>query len=83
MSADRLHGNELVITQEMIANLPGVSRPSLTPGLGLLQTDGLMSTSRGHITVVDRPGLEKRVCECYAALKEEYERLIPGGLHSK
>jgi CRP-like cAMP-binding protein len=82
MSADRLHGNELVVTQEMIANLLGVRRPSVTLGLGLLQTDGLIATSRGHITVVDRPGLEKRVCECYAVVKEEYERLLPDGHHS-
>lgn len=82
MSADRLHDNELVVTQEMIATLLGVRRPSVTIGLGLLQTDGLISTSRGHITVVDRPGLEKRVCECYAVVKAEYERLIPGRRHA-
>lgn len=82
MSADRLHGNELVVTQEMIANLLGVRRPSVTLGLGLLQKDGLIATSRGHVTVVDRPGLEKRVCECYAVVKDEYQRLIPGRHHS-
>jgi CRP-like cAMP-binding protein len=83
MSADRLHGNELAVTQEMIANLLGVRRPSVTLGLGLLQTDGLISMSRGHVTVVDRPGLEKRVCECYAVVKDEYERLLPAGHHLK
>lgn len=51
--------------------------------IGLLQTDGLISTSRGHITVVDRPGLEQRVCECYGVVKAEYERLLPGGRPSK
>ena len=83
MSADRLHDNELVVTQEMIANLLGVRRPSVTIGLGQLQADGLIATSRGHITVVDRPGLEKRVCECYGVVKVEYERLLPGDQHSK
>lgn len=83
MSVDRLHDNELVVTQEMLASLLGVRRASVTLGLGLLQTDGLIATSRGHITVVDRPGLERRVCECYGVVKAEYERLLPGGNHSK
>lgn len=83
MSADRLHDNELMVTQEMIANLLGVRRPSVTLGLGQLQADGLISTSRGQVTLVDRPGLEKRVCECYAVVKAEYERLLPDGHHSK
>lgn len=81
MSADRLQANELAVTQEMIANLLGVRRPSVTLGLGQLQTDGLIATSRGHIMVVDRPGLEERVCECYSVVKEEYARLLPGRHH--
>ena len=77
MSADRLHANELVITQEMIANLLGVRRESVTQAVGELQNEGLIARTRGHITLVDRPKLEKRVCECYGVVKDEYERLLP------
>jgi CRP-like cAMP-binding protein len=77
MSIDRLHENELVITQDMIGNLLGVRRESVTQTVGQLQKDGLVLHTRGHITVVDRAGLEQRVCECYAVVKEEYARLLP------
>jgi CRP-like cAMP-binding protein len=77
MSVDRLHDNKLVITQELIANLLGVRRESVTKVANRLQQDGLIAATRGRITVVDRPGLEKRVCECYAVVKEEYARLLP------
>lgn len=83
MSMDRLHDNELVITQEMIANLLGVRRESITQAASQLQKDGLIANTRGRITVVDRPALEKRVCECYAAVKKEYDRLLPSAQGSK
>jgi len=77
MSMDRLHGNELVITQQMIGRLLGVRRESVTQTVGQLQKDGLIERGRGRITVVDRPKLEQRACECYAAVKAEYKRLLP------
>jgi CRP-like cAMP-binding protein len=69
LSMDRLRGNELVMTQELIANMLGVRRK--------LQAAGLIQYARGHITILDRPGLERRTCECYAVLKKEYDRLLP------
>jgi len=83
MSMDRLHDNELVITQQMIGKLLGVRRESVTQTVGQLQKDGLIVRTRGHITVVDRPKLEQRVCECYAVVKDEYERLLPHSRSSK
>jgi len=83
MSMDRLHDNELVITQQMIGKLLGVRRESVTQTVGQLQKDGLIVSARGHITVVDRPKLEQRVCECYAVVKDEYERLLPHSRGSK
>lgn len=83
MSMDRLHGNELVITQQMIGRLLGVRRESVTQTVGQLQKDGLIERGRGHITVVNRPKLEKRACECYAAVKDEYKRLLPPVRRSK
>jgi Mn-dependent DtxR family transcriptional regulator len=77
MSMDRLNSNEVVITQEMIGQLLGVRRESVTQVAGLLQTSGLIERGRGRITVVDRPGLEERACECYAVVKAEYARLLP------
>jgi len=77
MSMDRLHENELVVTQQMIGKLLGVRRESVTKTLGQLQKDGLIARTRGRITVVDRPKLEQRVCECYAVVKDEYARLLP------
>lgn len=77
MSLDRLHKNNLVITQELIASLLGVRRESITQAAGKLQKDGLIDYARGRITVIDRPKLEDRACECYANVKQEYQRLLP------
>jgi CRP-like cAMP-binding protein len=77
LSMDRLHGNELVMTQELIANMLGVRREGVTEGALKLQKAGLIRYSRGHITVLDREGLEERTCECYAVVKKEYDRLLP------
>lgn len=77
MSADRLHENKLHITQELIAHLLGVRRESITAAAGQLQKDGLITYSRGLIKIVDRPKIEKRVCECYASVTGEYDRLLP------
>ena len=77
LSIDRLPGNDLVMTQELIANMLGVRREGVTEAAGRLQADGLIQYSRGHIKVLDRGGLEKRVCECYAVVKKEYHRLLP------
>jgi CRP-like cAMP-binding protein len=74
---DRLSTNELTMTQELIANMLGVRREGVTEAAGKLQTEGLIHYSRGHITVLDRPGLEARVCECYRVVKKEYDRLLP------
>jgi len=77
LSLDRLQGNELVMTQELIANMLGVRREGVTDGALKLQKAGLIRYHRGHITVCDRKGLEKRSCECYAVVKKEYDRLLP------
>ncbi len=77
LSLDRLPSNELAMTQELIANMLGVRREGVTEAAGHLQAAGLIHYSRGHITILDRPKLEKRVCECYAVVKKEMDRLIP------
>jgi CRP-like cAMP-binding protein len=77
LSLDRLPGNELVMTQELIANMLGVRREGVTEAAGKLQAEGLIRYSRGRITVPDRRQLETRVCECYAVVKKEYDRLLP------
>ncbi len=77
LSLDRLESNELVMTQELIANMLGVRREGVTEAAGNLQKAGLIQYSRGHIKVMDRARLEKRVCECYAVVKKEYDRLLP------
>jgi len=77
LSLDRLQGNELVMTQELIANMLGVRREGVTEGAVKLQKAGLIKYARGHITVLDRKGLEMRSCECYAVVKKEYDRLLP------
>jgi CRP-like cAMP-binding protein len=77
LSLDRLPGNELVMTQELIANMLGVRREGVTEGAAKLQKAGLIRYVRGRITVLDRRGLEKRVCECYEVVKAEYDRLLP------
>src|SRR6202142_3053307 len=77
LSLDRLRSNELVMTQELIANMLGVRREGVTEGAMKLQRAGLIRYVRGHITVLDREGLEMRTCECYAVVKREYDRLLP------
>jgi CRP-like cAMP-binding protein len=77
LSLDRLEGNELVMTQELIANMLGVRREGVTEGALKLQNAGLIRYARGHISVLDRDGLQKRSCECYAVVKKEYDRLLP------
>lgn len=77
LSLDRLPSNELNMTQELIANMLGVRREGVTEAAGKLQQAGLIQYSRGHITVLDRPGLETRVCECYHVVKAESDRLFP------
>lgn len=75
-SLDRLRSPELLMTQELIANMLGVRREGVTASALKLQKAGLIRYARGHITVLDRDGLEKRVCECYAIVKKEYDRLL-------
>jgi CRP-like cAMP-binding protein len=77
LSLDRLPANVLVMTQELIANMLGVRREGVTEAAGKLQKAGLIRYQRGHITVLDREGLEARSCECYAVVKQEYDRLLP------
>jgi CRP-like cAMP-binding protein len=77
LSLDRLQGDELVMTQELIANMLGVRREGVTEGALKLQRAGLIQYARGRITVLDRKGLEARACECYAVVAREYERLLP------
>jgi len=77
LSLDRLQGVELVMTQELIANMLGVRREGVTDGALKLQKAGLIRYARGRIKVLDRPGLEKRTCECYRVVKKEYDRLLP------
>jgi CRP-like cAMP-binding protein len=77
LSLDRLPSNKLTMTQELIANMLGVRREGVTEAAGKLQFDGLIKYSRGHITVLDRPRLEARACECYQVVKKEFDRLLP------
>ncbi len=76
-SLDRLQGDELLMTQELIANMLGVRREGVTEAALKLQRDGLIRYARGRIKVLDRQGLEARTCECYAVVKKEYDRLLP------
>ena len=76
LSLDRLDSSELVMTQELIANMLGVRREGVTEAAGQLQSAGLIHYSRGRITVVDRAGVEARCCECYAVVKRESDRLL-------
>ncbi|MDM0084951.1 Crp/Fnr family transcriptional regulator [Variovorax sp. J31P179] len=77
LSLDRLTGDELVMTQELISNMLGVRREGVTQAAQQLQAAGLIRYVRGRISVLDREGLEKRSCECYAVVKKEYDRLLP------
>ncbi|MGH8662871.1 MAG: Crp/Fnr family transcriptional regulator [Burkholderiales bacterium] len=76
LSLDRLSSNELIMTQELIANMLGVRREGVTEAAGNLQRAGLIRYRRGHITVLDRSKLEGSVCECYAVVKREFDRLL-------
>ena len=80
LSLDRLPSNKLTMTQELIANMLGVRREGVTEAAGKLQHAGLIHYSRGRITVLDRPGLEARVCECYQVVKKEFDRLLPDAI---
>ena len=77
LSLDRLPSNKLSMTQELIANMLGVRREGVTEAAGKLQSAGLIHYSRGQITVLDRPRLEARCCECYDVVKKEFDRLLP------
>ncbi len=77
LSLDRLASDELTMTQELIANMLGVRREGVTEAAGNLQSAGLIHYRRGHITVLDRSGLEARVCECYHVVRKEFDRLLP------
>jgi len=79
LSLDLLSGNELIMTHELIANMLGVRREGVTAAAGKLQRARLIHYSRGHITVLNRAGLEARVCECYQVVKSEFDRLLPRG----
>lgn len=80
LNLDRLQTNELVMTQELIANMLGVRREGVTETALKLQQANLIRYARGRITVLDRPGLEKRACECYGVVRKEYDRLLPDTL---
>lgn len=82
LSLDRLLSDELIMTQELIANMLGVRREGVTEAAGNLQRAGLIKYRRGHITVLDRLGLEARACECYAVVKTECDRLLPNTVAS-
>ncbi len=77
LTLDRLPTNELIMTQELVASMLGVRREGITEAAGKLQRDGLISYRRGHISVLDRAGLERHACECYAVVKKELDRLLP------
>jgi CRP-like cAMP-binding protein len=77
LSLDRLGGNRLAMTQELIANMLGVRREGVTEAAGKLQKMGLIEYSRGQITVLDRQRIEELCCECYAVVKRETDRLMP------
>lgn len=77
LSLDRLQGVDLVMTQELISNMLGVRREGVTEAALKLQRAGIIRYSRGRISVVDRPRLEQRSCECYAVVRKEYDRLLP------
>ena len=77
LSMDRLPSNQLVMTQELIANMLGVRREGVTDAAGRLQRLGVIEYCRGHITILDRLLLEKLCCECYAVVRKETERLLP------
>jgi CRP-like cAMP-binding protein len=77
LSHDLLRTNELKMTQELIANMLGVRRGGVTEAAGKLQSEGLIQYGRGSIKILNRRALEKRACECYAAVRKEYDRILP------
>jgi CRP-like cAMP-binding protein len=77
LTLDRLHSSEVVMTQDLLSTILGVRRASISEAAGRLQKDGVIRYERGHITVLDRPAIERRACECYAVVKKEYDRLLP------
>jgi CRP-like cAMP-binding protein len=77
LTLDRLRASEVTMTQDLLSNILGVRRASISGAAGRLQKDGLIRYERGRISVLDRPGLERRSCECYAVVKNEYDRLLP------
>jgi CRP-like cAMP-binding protein len=77
LTLDRMPGNELIMTQELIASMLGVRREGVTEAAGRLQNAGIINYRRGHITVLERAGLDSRVCECYDVVKKEFDRLLP------
>ncbi len=81
LSLDRLPSDELLMTQVLIANMLGVRREGVTEAAGRLQAEGMIRYSRGHTKVLDRAKLEARVCECYAVVKKEFDRLLPYEIH--
>jgi CRP-like cAMP-binding protein len=83
LSLDRLQGDELLMTQKLISDMLGVRREGVTEAALHLQEAGLIRYARGRITVLDRAGLERRCCECYAVVKREYDRLLPADLPSE
>jgi DNA-binding GntR family transcriptional regulator len=77
LTLDRMPTNELIMTQELVASMLGVRREGVTEAAGKLQQTGVIRYRRGHITVLDRSGLESQVCECYQVVKKEFSRLLP------
>jgi DNA-binding MarR family transcriptional regulator len=82
MTVDRLRFAELLIAQDAISRLLGVRRESITQAVGQLQRDSLIERGRGRIKIIDRVKVETRACECYAAVRGEYDRLLLGSLYS-
>lgn len=83
LTLDRANKTELVMTRQMIANMLGTSGKSMRQGAAELEDEGLIRYSHGRITILNRKGLEKRSCECYAVVRDEYARLLPQGIHKK
>jgi CRP-like cAMP-binding protein len=73
---DRVEGDQFLLTQEFLADMLGVTRPSVSVAAGTLQAAGLITYRRGHVTILDRPRLEEASCECYAVVRSEYEKLL-------
>lgn len=76
MTHDRMQSNEFLLTQEFLAMMLGVQRTGVTAAAGALQRSGLIKYSRGHVKIIDRPGLTRRACECYNISKREFDRLL-------